>query len=304
MHYKILKNKFNLYLTHVLEALVTRTGRKCTIVDSVDEADDAENEIVYILSFFHYTTVYPKKYIVFQVEQMHCATFTKKKAYLTAIRHAIQCWDYNQKNQPFYRSKCPIWMPVPVACDVVGLVEDALPLPLPLPPSDDADTDSIIDVLFYGAPNERRLNIMRYLSVTLEHHRIRVKYVTNVYNQPLYALIRRSKIVLNLGFYPDTLLATYRLNEILQHHRAIISETTEHVQDKDIISQYKQSGIYFIPYIHDNLDNIHYLVQGIHSILNESETLCRQRTEKSIHFMKEKENFFLHHMHHTLAQLE
>lgn len=293
MYYKILQNKYNDYLTHVLYTLIQKTGRHCQLVQQIDETDNSNNNIIYILSFFQHTNILPKYYIVFQVEQMHCAKLTEKVNYKKAIQDAIQCWDYNTKNQSYYTTKCAIWMPIPVIFHNNPFTITSL--------RNETDT---IDVLFYGSINKRRHIIMKYLTRIMRPIGIRVKIITKLYNNDLYTWIRRSKIVLNLGFYPNTLLATYRLNEILSHQRAIITEQTTFEQDKHIISQYERSGVMFIPRIDTQLTNVYHLTQAINVILNESVEQYEQRIEKGRNFIIEKENFFLHHIDNTLSQVE
>lgn len=72
----------------------------------------------------------------------------------------------------------------------------------------------------------------------------------------LYTYIRRSRIVLNIGYYSNTLLATYRLNEILIHQRVAFSEKSIHASEYNVIEEYKKAGVIFFSKITDTLHNI------------------------------------------------
>ena len=296
MQYKLLKTTHNHYLTHVLHILIRETGRDCQIVEQCDEKDDDDENIIYIISFFHHLKTLPKHYIAYNVEQMHCASFTKKKSYKDILKSAIQCWDYNTKNMLQYKTESQIWMPIPLVYKNHPFINTSI--------SNEQQKPDSVDILFYGSINTRRMMIMKYLIYYFQNCSIRIKYLTHTYNDDLYDWIRRSKIVLNLGYYTNTMLATYRLNEILCHQRAIISEKTTIEEDKDIITQYKQSGIVFIPQIDNSLSNISNLLDSIQTILQESHEKYKQRIEKGQQFMQQKETFFLHHIHKTLSSLE
>lgn len=294
MKYKLLYNKKNLYLITVLEYLIQHTGRECEIVDTVDEKDNTQPNTIYILSFFHAEKNIPKHYIVYQVEQMHFAKFTQYGAYKTIIENAKQCWDYNTINQELYTNTEKIWMPIPLV---------HLPNPFEIHPFPNKDPNRI-DVFFFGSINIRRFNIMKYLYDTLTRYGVQVRFVHNVVNNSLYKCIQRSKIVLNLGFYKNTALATYRLNEVLMHEKYIISESTTLKQDFDVIQEYKKAGVYFIPRIHDDLSNIRYLLDVLNKLLSMSDMNYNQYVQKNRLFRERKQNFFLHHIHQSLHKLE
>jgi hypothetical protein len=77
-----------------------------------------------------------------------------------------------------------------------------------------------IDVLFYGAPYERRYAILRDL-----HDRgLRVKWLSGVYGASRDAWIARSKIVLNLHYWEAKIFEITRVSYLLANRRAVVSE--------------------------------------------------------------------------------
>ena len=77
-----------------------------------------------------------------------------------------------------------------------------------------------VDVLFYGAPYERRYAVLRDL-----HDRgLRVKWLSGVYGAGRDAWIARSKVVLNLHYWEAKIFEITRVSYLLANRRAVVSE--------------------------------------------------------------------------------
>jgi peptidoglycan/xylan/chitin deacetylase (PgdA/CDA1 family) len=77
-----------------------------------------------------------------------------------------------------------------------------------------------IDVLFYGVLNQRRLAILR----ALEQAGLRVQTETRIRADARDALISRTKLVLNLHFYPTAIFEIVRVSYLLANRKAVVGE--------------------------------------------------------------------------------
>jgi hypothetical protein len=77
-----------------------------------------------------------------------------------------------------------------------------------------------IDVLFYGSFNARRSAVLD----DLRQRGLSVKAVFGVYGAELDELISRSKVVINIHFYPNGRLEMIRLFDLLANARTVVCE--------------------------------------------------------------------------------
>ena len=292
--YKLLRTPHNHYITHTLHHLFLQIGKRVSIVHEVTPDDNEDTTIMYVLTFSHLVHPMPKQYIVYQLEQMHTDNYKNNKDYKIKLQKGIQCWDYNASNTAFYTTTHPwVWLPVPIA-SVPTIFSTDEPLPHQEP----------IDVLFYGSVNERRYTILKHVHDMLRPYAQTVKLVRGFYGETLYPFIRRARVVLNIGFYEDTLLATYRLNEVLAHNRVVVSEWTTHATDKHTIAEYRKGGVVFVPPIDASLDNIHSaLLQPLVKLLTNN-TYYMQQKQKGPRFVHDKESFFKQRLMSALGVVE
>ncbi|UQX10580.1 hypothetical protein [Candidatus Mycobacterium methanotrophicum] len=97
-----------------------------------------------------------------------------------------------------------------------------------------------VDVLFYGAPYERRYAVLRDL-----HDRgLRVKWLSGVYGAGRDAWIARSKVVLNLHYWEAKIFEITRVSYLLANRRAVVSECgADPALERDL-----ESGVAFADY--------------------------------------------------------
>ena len=287
--FKLLRVPENHYITHTLHHLLHSIGKTVVIVEAVNPDDDDDTSVLYIISFCQRVVRMPKRYIVYQLEQMHTDTYRDNAEYKEKLKGAIRCWEYNSSNRAHYSTPAPVWMPVPIA-SMPSIFTCAVP-----------DGLSTIDVLFYGSVNDRRYSILKSLHHTLQPMGMVVKLVQGHYGESLYPFIRRARVVLNIGFYEDTLLATYRLNEALVHKRVVLSEMSTNETDANMMQEYRRGGVMFIPPIDRSLNNIyHALIQPLAKMLtNGRQYEAHQRMGER--FVREKEEFFRRVLHNVLA---
>jgi hypothetical protein len=136
-------------------------------------------------------------------------------------------WDYSQAN---IERLAALGLPRPTYVPVGYVPELTRIAPAP----------EDVDVLFYGAPYERRYAILRDL-----HDRgLRVKWLSGVYGASRDAWIARSKIVLNLHYWEAKIFEITRVSYLLANRRAVVSERgADPTLESDV-----ESGVAFADY--------------------------------------------------------
>lgn len=193
-----------------------------------------KHNILFILSYSRlnpniHAVLKDSKYVIFQLENLIENVNIHK--YIELFKHAMYIYDYNSYNIKYYsdfiKPKINIFKP-PIY------------------------TKDTIDILFYGTLNERRNKILSDLK-----KKFNITVVTNVFGEPLNELIKRSKIILNISYYNNSLLETTRLNECIQFNSIIISETPKLNHD-DI---YKDKVIFIHPIVGDYTEISYHIEQ-------------------------------------------
>lgn len=151
--------------------------------------------------------------ILYQLEQLSDREgwFTEEREAL--LRSAWAVWDYSRENAEFLRRR--------------GF-EKTLFLPLGYHPRLERirhrkEADKDIDVLFYGAVNDRRRGVVHEL-----RKRLRTEWLFGIYGKERDAYIARARIVLNVHFYEARILEQVRLAYLLNNRCFVVSEAAEH----------------------------------------------------------------------------
>lgn len=161
-------------------------------------------------------TALPSDSVVFNFEQLGSSSIQINPAYLTCLKQ-LQVWDYSQKNIRWLRSR--------------GV--EAIKVSLGYAPGLDRIRKPAIqdiDVLFYGALNERRSAILR----TLQDRGLNVHILSSgqVY-QALDEYIARSKVVLNLHYYETRIFEIVRVSLLLCNKKAVVAEIHPETEIED-----------------------------------------------------------------------
>jgi hypothetical protein len=190
----------------------------------------------------------PKKFIVFQVEQTTSPWFTE--SYFRMLSKSWMVWDFSLKNIEKYKDIVPeekiFFNPMPF---------------LPIYIENNQKTE--YDLFFYGVANVRREKILNELG-----KKYNLKIGFRVYGKGRDEYIQKSKIILNLHYYPDAALETCRINEILNYDKIIISEYPSH-KDSYNIELYKNLVI-FVDEIKNDFSNLDLLIKTINFYLDET----------------------------------
>ena len=229
----IFTTKFGYYISSVIQYLLSKNNISSEIVYEIN----LKNENLYIITFAQKVKKFPKNYIIYQLEQKDISKWIDKK-YELAILFSKRTLDYSQSNIdkfPEIIQKKMIYYPIPI-------------IPYSYLNNISVHFIPTNNILFYGSMNKNRRKKLNYLNRKL-YPKYFIKILKNKYGKDLFAEILNSKIILNIHFYKDAILETYRINEVLSCGRIVISEKPNMI-DIENYNLYKDK-ITFIDNIND-----------------------------------------------------
>ena len=151
----------------------------------------------------------PADAILYNSEQIDDSSNWMQPAYLDALQ-SRPVWDYGAQNLQRLRERgASQTKHVPI-----GYVPQLTRIPVLQPEEQD------IDVLFYGAINERRKAILEGLIA----RGLRIEFLSGIYREARDHYIARAKVVLNLHYYPASVFETVRVSYLLANEKAIVAE--------------------------------------------------------------------------------
>lgn len=172
--------------------------------------------------------------IIYNLEQMGNETPYNNAKYLLLLHKSI-VWDYNQDNQRWLNKNGIYSYYVPILYSTVLL-----------DPLIASDALKDIDVLFYGAINEKRKLMMGNI---LKDPSIVTFMTNNCYEKDKESLIRRSKIVINIHHYDCGRLELVRLAPLMANGCFVLSEPGSNLDEnklyeKNIVYVYSKEDLY------------------------------------------------------------
>lgn len=222
----IISCKFGFYLSNVLKYILNQQDYEVEIKEEVDL--DSPN--LHIILFSQKVSVYPKHYIIYQLEQKDISNWINKK-YELSLLFSHRCWDYSEVNikkfHPLIQQKMDL-VHIPILPYTTLYQEETHIEPF--------------DILFYGTMNQPRKHILNYIHRAL-HHKYKIRIITNTFGKELFKYINASKIVLNIHYYENALLESYRISEVQSCKKLVISFLPN---KEDILNfhYYKESIVY------------------------------------------------------------
>lgn len=177
------------------------------------KADPLQRTIILSPNVFHDINI---PFSAYQIEQSTSSRWFTDN-YIEKLKLADYVLDYNIENIKFLVSRglSPrkiYYAPVPQLIDDSTKKNDIL------------FSEREIDVLFYGDCNSsRRRAIQEFLQESTD---LTILFVSEVYDDDLLNLIFKSKVILNIHFYGDSLLESTRIREALSRQCVIVSETS------------------------------------------------------------------------------
>jgi len=232
------------YISNVLKYLLFQNFILSNIVYKIDP----NNNNLHIIPFCQKVNFFPKKYIIYQLEQKDISKWVDKK-YENAISNSIITWDYSNANINKFSEELQkkiIYYPIPI-------------VPYSFYKNNNKKMDIKNNILFYGSLNESRKKKLFKLQKMLYPKYI-IKIIRNTYGEKIFDEILQSKIIINIHFYDNALLETYRINEVLSCNKIVISEKP----NSDDIDNYKlyEDKVIFIDTIEEMYNKIMYILDN------------------------------------------
>ena len=150
----------------------------------------------------------PSDSIIYNLEQMDAEPHWWHEG-LKSLVERCETWDYCEQNIATFAA---LGVARPVVHVPVGFVPE-------LSRINEALTDDI-DVLFYGAANERRTHVLD----ALRARGLRVMHLVGIYGRERDAAIARAKVVLSMHQHPARFLETVRISYLLANRKAVVAE--------------------------------------------------------------------------------
>lgn len=217
----ILTPPHTLYLAHLLMERLRRLEFLARI--HVGEFKGDFQESLFIVLCPQVFKKVPDSYIAFQMEQGSGYWFDEH--YLDRLRNPkIRILDYSSRNVPFLiragidpervrvGQLCPFW-------DYLSFLRDQGHLSHAVPEKE-------YDVFFYGGINERRFHFLSKIN-----EKFKMKVAVGVFGAPLYDLILKSKVLVNLHVNDYSLLESTRIFESLSMKAKVVSEPSKDLED-------------------------------------------------------------------------
>ena len=192
----------------------------------------------FIILFSHLLKKLPatNKYIIYQLEQKKKSNFITEKV-LENILNSLFTLDYSLDNINNFNKEIQqkiSYLPMPI----INKLDSTI-----------TTNTNIYDLLFYGHINHRRQQILDKLK-----EKYNILIIENKFGDEMYNIIKKSKIIINLHAYMNSILETARINEVLPYNKLIISELP---CNSDIINKkFYENKIVFCEQIYNDLNNI------------------------------------------------
>lgn len=164
-----------------------------------DSIFDEKNPVVVVI---------PENSIIINLEQMGEGQFWSNPKYINLLKQ-YEIWDYSDINIKYFEN-CGIQR---VKKWNLGWADC---LKFNLNPTGDLP----IDILFYGALNDRRMRIYTKLKML----GVNVVFKNNVFGEERNYLISQSKVVLNMHYYDSHILEVVRITPLLINGKCVVSE--------------------------------------------------------------------------------
>lgn len=153
----------------------------------------------------------PVVYVVYQMEQLTSPWMTEH--YLWSLAAAIQVWDFAPSHVKYWRS--------------AGLSSSFVPLSVPacwLATDVELASWQGVDILFYGARNDRREAIKNRLIAELAPFKVAFYLDFDLFGAERDRVVQGAKLVLNVHYYQAATLEVHRINYLLAKGKCVLSE--------------------------------------------------------------------------------
>ena len=264
-------------LVWMLQRIFINMNVECSITNNIEkETRDDDLYIIFGIHDYH-SQIVPKYYIVYQLEQTTGNSISKyfNDKYLKYLNNAVEVWDYSivnylsLTNNTKFTNKNLYYKPM----SYFDISEYMNVSKFIIKEQYLNWNNKDIDVLFYGTLNDRRTEIIN----NMRNIGLKVEIMETTNKNDAHGYFSRSKIVINIHYFPVSILEIVRLSYILCW-KSVTNDTIEIVSesscDKLLDKEYSK-------YVH--ICDTNELISTISDVLN-------KKNKKKIDF-KESENF-------------
>lgn len=193
--------------------------------------------------------LYNAPHIIWNLEQVTKDSPWMTAGYLDLLRHAT-VWDYSLQNTEALRHEgiSALHLPVGYASELTRIKKytvEGPPTDLDIHPEkirfrqQITEVSEDIDCSFSGSLNERRQRIIDGLNKA----GVNVVARFGIYGQRRDDIIARSKVCLNMHFYPSKTFEIVRCSYLLANHKCVVSEVGNDPMEEDF-----RKAVSFVPY--------------------------------------------------------
>ena len=193
------------------------------------------DDVLYLILGLHRMKSVPKHYIAIQAEQVSSKWMSF--SYLEKLRNSLCVWDFSPRNCKYFQERGIACYNIPTRVPMGIFYPDSRSMNRHFFSSDPKD----IDVLFYGAKCPRRESLFDDIC---KNTSLKVVFRYNdLFREEREDLISRSKVVLNIHYWPSASLETHRVEYLCSRGKCVISERSV---DSDLDLEYS-SCVAFAP---------------------------------------------------------
>jgi hypothetical protein len=243
----IFTTKYGYYIALALKYVLFHNYIRSEIVYNINPL----NQNLYIIMFAQLVQYFPKRYILYQLEQKDISNHIDYR-YQINILNSLKTWDYSESNINKFSEKVRqkmSYFPIP-------LIPYKYLLYKPISFQNNENK-----ILFYGSMNGVRKYKLGVLNNLLEPFGYKITIYNKLFGPQLLEEICNSKIVLNIHNYVNGILETNRLNEILSCNKLVISEYPDMNIDFYNYSLYSEKVI-FVSTVEEMFEKIVYYLKN------------------------------------------
>ena len=214
-------------------------GRSINIYDCQNNASNPDEFLFILIPHLLVSSIStlppPGKYVLYQLEQLNDKGAGNAHPPLSfnallcrLIQNSFITFDYSHVNLKYYpemirnQNKVRVLIPPILNINVNSVIIKNIT------PEDNGS----IDVLFYGSPNSRRNIILGKLKTHLLHRGYNMTTVTGLFGKDLIDIISKTKVVLNIHFYENSIFENERIHSALRFPRVrVVSERASESDD-------------------------------------------------------------------------
>ena len=226
---------------------------------------------IYIIIGIHHFDKLPLNYIIVQTEQPGSNWI--KESLFRKFDKSMGLWEFSPKldSEWKYMGYNSHYVPIRIPMDM--FVEYG---------KKDIHFTSVkkdIDILFYGGIHKRRIEMQKRLKKKFPKKKIVFRYY-NLFGEEREGVISRSKVIINMHFWPKSSLETHRIEYLMARGKCVVSENS---LDAELDTEYTQA-VQFTSY-DDMPKTIEKLLQNPKK-MKEHEDSARKLSEKHQFNMK------------------